>query len=690
MAGKTLAEEWAEDMGIPAASIGPRKESPIGDSLPTVDVSGNPVRPYAEASAEYGNPEVAPRSGLGLTRRQRGLLETGAEMGASMTGAMYGPRAAEYLAGKGLRFFGGPAGRIIAGITGSGLGEAGIQQFMVQDDESRLAETSKAFARGALAEAFGQGLRFSAEPVTSRAISLLKTRPRLGKAVDPFSGKLALGAEDAIEQLRPYEVSPSAGQLSTSGLVDNVENVAEASLLGGPIIRGWRAKAEGRAVQMLRNFADRFGRTRTTEEVGELMGSILRGEKEAHQAFVQAEVKNLDKLGRHEVTVDISDVLANAQAGLKAAERLGDEGRGLRRVYNYVLRPEKQSVVPGIGAPRGARARTVERYLRPKRVSFEEAQEIRSILLEIGRSSDDPLPPRAIAIANKFAGDVHGKMDLSAKLSGNSELYNAWVDFNDLVSGGHIKFGNQVMRQLMGHTEPSKIYENGIKGMVPPERIRNIRGIIEKGVAEGRVDPVVWEDIQGRWLRDTLAQAESVETGQLEGKALLEQIKKAGPERMKALFPEDGGSGFRKFARTLYLTQKSVASGEGGGNFGGVAMRLLQAGAVLTYPVALWKGSGEERAAATANLAFVLLGPAALARVLRDPKAISLITQGMRTGPTTSSARIFSQLQVHLRDILPPGSAYEGEIGNSEGKTSNPASTGGVPGISDLATKGVQ
>jgi hypothetical protein len=440
---------------------------------------------------------------------------------------------------------------------------------------------------------------------------------------------------------------------------------------------------------MIRHFAKKFGDMRSTNEVGDLVGSALRNEKEAHRALVRTEVGNLDRLGRNEVMVDISDILDAAKAGKRANKSRGNRGVGIERLYDFILLSEKGTVAPGIGAAKGARARQVERVGRSSRVTFKEAQEMRSLLLEAERATDDPLPKITEALAGDLAQKVHGKMELAAKLSGNNRLLQAWQGFNDLVSGGHTQFNNQVMRELMGHTEASRVYTEGIRGMVPPERIRAIRGIIEKGVAGGRVDPIVWQDVQGRWMRDAIEGAVSVETGSVRGKALLEHLKTVGPERMRALFPEDGGAGFRRFARTLYLTQKTATEKEAGGTFGGVAMRILQAGAVLTYPVAMWKGEGETRAATTANLAFILLGPAALARALRNPKAISLITRGMTTGPVEGASRLGNQLQVHLRDILPPGSAYVGEV-TDPNRPARSATPTDPPSIESLAPRGGQ
>lgn len=698
MPNDTLADKIAAQMGMTVPSLEPGDEEPGSevalrpDPTRSPDISGIPVNPYEELSAKrYGSAEET-------DPRDRSTFEKAVETGAFLVGP---------------KVFGGPAKRALGGLAnkigpgtkealptvarlfGAGMGQMTGRQFTMSPEDNRTLESGLAFAEGVLAEEIGiLGGKHILEPIGKRAVSWARGKPFVGRIVEPFSGKLIEGADEALEQLAPYGVGPTPGQISKSRLIDAVEQVVESSEAGAPRLLAKRSAAEARATQNILEFGERFGQTRSKKEVGELAASVLRNEKEAHRAFVRSEARNLDRLGRREITVDIGDVLDEAKAGKKAAERLGNKGTRLRDMYDYILLSRKESVQPGIGAAKGARSRAMERTTRSNRVSFEEAQEIRSILLEAERAVDDPLPNRTAALAGRMAGRVDEKMELAAKLSGRSDFLQAFRDFNSLVKKGYTAFNNPVMKGILGHTEPEVVYSTIIKGNdVPASRIGNVRHIIEKGVSEGRVDPNTWETIQGRWIRDQLdSAADSVVTGKYSGEKLLGNLKTTGQERLDEIFPIDRGKAFKSFARTLYITQKT-ASDEGRQQFGGVAMRLVQAGAIIGFPSAVigdlvaGGGLGVTSATAGASFGFVMVGPMGLARILADDTARRLLTKGMTSGPTTTASRVISQKLIQrLDEILPIGSAYV--VDPNENQTSD--SGGSIPSILDLMSKGAK
>lgn len=666
---ETIAERMAREMGLTVPQMRPAggadARSTSGAALPRVDLEGKPINPYEPSIERHGDPDAA--------AKQRSRFETGVEIAGALGGGGIARKVATKLGQTGLKLAASQG-------FGAGLGEAGVRQFTadLEENESRSLDTAKAFARGALGETLGlAGNRYLLEPLGKGVVAGMNRVPGARRLVNPFRGKLEEGAEAAIKQLEPEGVRPTPGQLSTSKWVDSFENVVDASLFGSGRLQAARGKAEDVATKHIRAYVEEFVGKTSPEEAGMLLGSALDNTRDAHSAAVRASYRKLDRAIGGEVQVDLGRVLGITKAERKKTEMLGKSaGSGIRSMLDDILKTEKQSVAPGIGAAKGAKSQTVDKFMRGEKVSFEEAAAVRSMLLERGRSGTDVMPARTEALANRLAKLVDHQMSLAAKGT-SGEVYELWRGANALSSQGHTAFNNRVMKSMMNQVEPERVYEAAVSGASKPSRIRHVRKIVEEGVAKGQADPLTWSSVQGQWVDDIARKAMNEETQTMSGGKLLTSIKQMGPERLAELFPVDRGKNITQFARTLAMTQKSASANE---SFA-VAMKLSQAGAVLSLPATL--SSEKTRTPAITGTTIIILGPIALSRLLTNPSAARLLTTGMTSGPTKFTSRMAGQLLSHIDLLSPRGSAFMAKEPGAGG-TPQPEQSS-VPSITDIS-----
>jgi hypothetical protein len=572
-----------------------------------------------------------------------------------MYGAGKGLRAMNWLSKKGVPLAQKRFAPAVGRVLGAGTGEAAVRQATLDADENRLLETGESFARGALGEAVGIGAeKWVFKRLGGKVVAGARRLPGVRRLVDPFRGKLDLGAEDAIETLEAAGgVRPTAGQLSESKWVDRFENIIDASLTGQGRIQAYRGRVEEVATKVVNDHVARFRAGATAEDAGNLLQTALSNGAEAHRIAVGKAYQHLDSLmpgGQGQV--DLGPVLKYAQAKLKIGQRRGKGGTAYRGVFEDILLSKSDKAAQEIFPTEQMAGVGRRRY-----VSFHEAQEIRSQLLARERLATDPIPDITAGAAADMAGHVDAAMAKASKgISG--EAYEAWRAANSLVAVGKTGYNNRVIKSMVNAIEPEKVYNSLIATASTPSRIRKVRRIVEEGIARGDTDSLTWEAVQGQWLDQVIRESTDHKTLQLSGEQLLTKIHKGmGPARLAELFPVDRGKTFERFARTLYIAQEAASPDA---PFA-VAIKLSQAGIIFGGLTGAWLAEGEGRRVALGGSAMVLLGPVGLARVFTNPKAVRLMTTGMTHGPTTAASRTFGQLLSHIDNIVPTGAAYTAE-----------------------------
>jgi hypothetical protein len=453
------------------------------------------------------------------------------------------------------------------------------------------------------------------------------------KAIAPLAGKLEKGAAEAIQTAREAGALVLPGQASTSRMLDLMQNVAEASLLGGGRLQQVTRKSADALQDTIENYAGVFAVT-GKENVGDMMRMTIGESSLAFRAFVRALAKRVDDTAGG-IQVDYRPVKAAAQEVIEQSEK-GLRGEATIRIAKKIL--DKDDFVP-----------------------FEDADILRSDLLAVERQSTDLMPAKAAAAAKRLAGLVDGQIDDAGSTLRRDDAVQAWRLRNSAVKEGKATFNSRFMRALT-NKQPDEIYESVVKPG-RPSRIRQTRQIILGEIeaaksrgpfardASGRPfvtadlpsNPELWKSVQGQWVDDMLRKAAD-EQGHISGSAALKQMKRFGDDAMKELFPGGEHENLRRYLRALEIVQKKPTQ-EGTGR---VFIQLTQATAMVNLVVG---------GPLTGMSAAVLLAPPVLARAFTNPTIAKLLTVGLKAPPGSAEAiRVSSQLFAAFdkEGLLPP------------------------------------
>ncbi len=641
-------------LGAPARPTNLTPEGGPSTSFPGNIGSENPRFVQAGAENEAINQRVEQQRKVG------GVI-------AEMTGGMGGGGLLA-MGGRRLGLQGFKA-LMAARMAGAGIGEGAVSGALAGPDEDLFTRAAEGAARGALGEALGvPAERFVLRPL-GRQVGKL---PGFRKIMAPFKGQLEAGAEEASRTLQAHGATPTPGQLVDNTLLDEFENIAEASVFGGVRLRNVRGRAENVASGLIEDLVSR-AKVATPKESGELLQLALQNRVDIHQRAIRGRFKKLEKVaGSKKVNIGNTQKLAaifkkSLDKGLKSQTGTA------RAVTGDVLDRGSRTVTParegvplftssGADTPEIIGARISE-TLNKVEISFSESVQLRSDLLSIGRVSGDALPARTQAMAKGLASMLDRNMETAARAAG-PEVLGLWRNANALANTGHTAFNNGVMKKLIEEADPEAIVNLAVRNN-RPSRIHKVRGFVEQAIAAGRADPNTWKAVQGEWLDKTFRAARDVEKGGISGKRLLGEIEKLGDEAGKELFPGGGLAAFTGYARTLASTQRKAGPGQ---TFA-IALKLAQFGAVLD--IAGGSESGFDRTSGA-----VILGPLALSFLFTNPRAVRWLTVGSTVpAGTRTASRAVGQLVSNLDQLLPAGSAFatEGVQGSTaEAPTNDP------------------
>ena len=539
---------------------------------------------------------------------QRALIEVGISIPAVLLSPQMGIPKAGIAAARTAR-----AVNLASRATGAGTGMAAgsLIAETVDPSERPLKEAGDAFFVGAGSEIGASGI--------------LKIAGKVGA---PLVRKLEAGAEKAIETAQQVGAAVLPGQATRSRIVDLLQNIAEASLLGGGRLAAVKEKSEQILQGAVERFAGKFTQVRTKEDIGDLMRLVIGESGDAFRAFTRAIAQRVDATSSG-IQVDLrpakefaQGLIEQAQSGIKSASTL--------RIARNIL--DKDDFV-----------------------SFEVGDILRSDLLAVGRQTTDLLPGKASGAAQKLAGILDGQIDDAGKILQREDAVQAWRIRNQAVREGKVTFNSRFMRALL-NKNPDEIFQAVIKPG-RPTRIRQIREIILGDVKAAKpaklgevtikaklpADAELWRSIQGQWIDDVLRNSAD-DLGRVSADSALRQMKRFGDDALKELFPGGAHETFRRYLRALAIVQKKPTQ-EGTGR---IFIQLTQAGAALNL---LMGGPLSGMSAA------VLLGPPVLARLFTMPKIAKLLTIGLKAPPGTKEAVRVSALLFGALDkegLLPP------------------------------------
>jgi hypothetical protein len=447
------------------------------------------------------------------------------------------------------------------------------------------------------------------------------------KVLAPAAKSADETAQEAQQMISERGGQLTAGQLSDSYFVDLMENIAEGSFLGGGRIQRIKQNSDEIAQDIVRDTVRFLGSGNSRAGTGKLMSDVLSGNQQAFQATADTLFKFVDQKA--------GDASVNLAPVKRQAKQLLDPSQGKKS-------PVVQSFVRELVENHG------------NKVSFQEAQKLRSDYLAYTRQNNDPLPGKTQSQLEQLSKAIDSQMDSAAKTLGE-EPRQLWRLANNYYKKGAEQFNSRVMKRLTD-ADPEQVYTELVGNQaLRPSRIKMAKEMITKDPSTGKVTEEgqqLWRNIQGRYLMDLISKAseDSAEeavsgtqkVGEISGKSLVKRFNNADPEAMRALFGENLND-VKSSLNTLRRAQAAASSDKTGRMF----IQLTQAGAAADL-AGMLPGLGGYLP--NAGSFTIILGPPALASLVGSKTGAKWLSTGLKAPPgsrqaSRATAQVLSQLQ---------------------------------------------
>lgn len=342
---------------------------------------------------------------------------------------------------------------------------------------------------------------------------------------------------------------------------------------------------------------------------------------------------------------------------------------------NAVMHTDKTgSTVRGwVSGPADARAE----------ISFAEAQRIRSAALRAARGSADNFPGQLEGASKLISGQLDRDIEaVGTALAGSQlEAYEYFRLANQFWKDGAEAFNSQIMRAV-SKARPDDVFKM-VMQPESPEQIRMFRQLtlggvgfgddtakglrqswertlrnpaaspLAKEIAQQRLGDLeageqAWKTFKGQLMANILqgsdesyglATEAARGTRTLVASSALDRMRALGEPMLRELFPKQSERRiFERFLRAAEMPQQGT-----GTSTGRLAVQLQQAGAVTAAATGLglsiYTGSPEAAVTGLGTGAVILLGPAAVGRLIESDRFVNALFKARSTRLGTEESR---------------------------------------------------
>lgn len=470
-----------------------------------------------------------------------------------------------------------PGARVAGAGIGMGLGRV-VKKGIAGLIEEKIPTGDELARAGAESAMYGMG----GEAVGGALI----------KAAGPYAKRILPETREAITRFAKYRGRLSPAQATEARGMDILENIAEYSLVGSEPFRAFRVSQEQALSRWADDIAMQVGNHMTPEQIGQLTSDAINKRSNIFNRAGKILFKRVDDLTK-EAQVDTKIPTSIANQMLKVAQR-----------------PYAKSL----------RSKTGERILKdfanlPDKISFAEAQGLRSDLMSMSRQTTELIPGKIIGVSKNLTKAMDEAIQKSVPKG--TQAIKAFRDANRFWKTGKELFNSKLAKSLL-RNNPEAIG----KGIFRPGAISNIK------MVKRMVDKETFNKLRGGYLQ-TIIQP-NPQTGVVEGGAILNRLARMGEPTLKEIFDPQHLKDIRAFGEMAKRTQAPPGQGTGR-----MLVQLTQGGAALT----LLSTGFETEAAAT------IIVPAVLARFMTNRAGIKWLTTGltMSTG-TRESIRLGTRI----------------------------------------------
>lgn len=464
-------------------------------------------------------------------------------------------------------------------------------------------------------------------------------------------------------------------EATTSRLIDTLHNTAESSMSGGGFISRYKAKRQGLLKKEEDNIIASYGKAVPPSDIGDMYITTQVKKLETSRAPAKTIYKALetdldpvattvqafkeepfqvtrykdvpspagvvDAYGKPTMVKTPYQATVMRQVPFEKEVLVGGAKIETESLRNFARPIEERARITGNTGPARAGDAVIKDMAElPESLTYTQAQEFRtrlqSVVSEFSVTHND-----AVAVGRAEHGISLLTKSMKAGIKDFSpEGAELWDMANAIYRRGSEDFNNKLARTLVkqADAELGGAPENMLKWTfgAGPTRVHTIQKVL------GGVDSPEWKVVLGGRVKQIFE--ESQVQGMTNGVKLAESLRKA---TLQGVFLNDSKrlARMKDLATTIKATQESQGAGPG-----------------LKTVLALSQG-GVVVAAASGVLApkalIVLLGPAALSKLMLNPKTANLMINGFKT-PLSNRARAGAIRSALLAEIT-PGSAAGAE-----------------------------
>jgi len=398
-------------------------------------------------------------------------------------------------------------------------------------------------------------------------------------------------------------------QASENQLIDTIQGIGENSLIGSNVhfqVRKGQLKAGKSLLDNLSDSIAKGSKGGSVEDTAALLLDAIE-DREVTRSLVT------DRMFK-----DVRNALPDATVNLGPA---GDAAMKLLRraesAMNIGESATSKQLTKAIQFPRDPGATfAIQAKRAPATRSWDEALNIRSRLLRVGRAAKSPLNFDEATVRNvsQLVKSVDSAMEKTAKAAGG-DAEKLWRNASFFRKESAERFHNKLMQKLVNDL-PDKSEVTNVIFRTPKniKRFKKAVGVPRFQIAKG----AFIEDIVTQSMKPDPSDAAGI--GEPVGNKILSKFNGIGQEGLDLAFTRAEQKTIRNTARTMAIIQART-----GGQAG--ALRFVQ-GAALAGLVVGPVAGGEAGRSATKGSGLLLIGPAVLGRLMTNPTVSRILSEG--------------------------------------------------------------
>lgn len=335
-----------------------------------------------------------------------------------------------------------------------------------------------------------------------------------GENVDP-------AARAAQEHAQSLGVSLQPGQVSSSGSVGFLQGVADASLIGGPIVGAAKERVADAVQVDIARWVDNLGQAGGRQALGEVIADAAEGGRAAWLSTVDSLYRRVEAAAPT-ATVELSgDVLTRAR---ELARQNAVKAPSVGKTEAEVQRLIDENAPPPPPQLFGPDGRPLPATNAPVTVPMSEARELRSWLLRLHRASEGDTDMEALERAGgELATLVDREIERGFMASNPTGVaLREYRNANTFFRAGTERFDKELIAAI-AKKDPEALFNYAVANKKPTQ-IRELRqAVVERDVpglnpmtpgrASGLAGRQAWNHVKGRLIEDALMASGLGDTG---------------------------------------------------------------------------------------------------------------------------------------------------------------------------------